>query len=325
VLTSQHLRTLRAAYGFPRYLQPPTSTAPISLIRGARYHESLQRQASSEIDISRLAGSLERDEHGIWVARTRSAISYPDDGNHLCFELEDRSFWFQHRNRCLLAVMQRFPPPGVFFDVGGGNGFVSLAVQEAGWPVILVEPGPGGARNAAHRGVANVICATLEDAGFVEGSMPAAGAFDVVEHIQDDHAFLRSLARSLRPDGRLYLTVPAFSALWSQEDDYAGHHRRYTASTLRRLLEQTGFQVEYLTYFFSLLPLPVFLLRTIPYKLGVRRSPDDRKNRTASEHKAPGGPLNALFNGLLDRELARIRSGRTIAFGGSCLAVARKV
>ena len=42
--------------------------------------------------------------------------------------------------------MRRFPPPGTVFDVGGGNGFVTLAIQNAGMDAVLVEPGPEGVR-----------------------------------------------------------------------------------------------------------------------------------------------------------------------------------
>jgi SAM-dependent methyltransferase len=276
------------------------------------------------MDLSDLAANIKQGEHGIWISRTRSAISYPEAGNDLCFEIEDRSFWFHHRNRCLLEVMTRFPPLGTFVDIGGGNGFVALALENAGRPVIVIEPGPRGAANARRRGLRHVVCSTLEDVGFGAGTLSAAGAFDVIEHIQDDLSFVRSLAHSLAPMGRLYLTVPAFPWLWSHEDDFAGHYRRYTTATLRHLLEQCGFQVEYMTYFFQFLPLPVFCFRTIPYKLRLRHHVTDI-DRARTDHEGPGGPLKYLLDGVLNRELALIRSGRTIPFGGSCLSVARKL
>jgi SAM-dependent methyltransferase len=276
----------------------------------------------SEAELQRIATTIQRGEHGIWIAETSSAVSYPEGGNDLYFEVEEKSFWFQHRNRCLVEVMDRFPPPGTFWDIGGGNGFVSLAVQNK-WPVVLVEPGPSGALNARRRGVQAVLCSTLEDAGLKAGSIQAAGAFDVVEHIADDLAFVRSIARSLAPGGRFYLTVPAFTALWSHEDNDAGHFRRYTTARLRGVLEKGGFEVEYLTYFFQFLPLPILLLRTLPYRLGLRNRKSE--TRTASEHNQPGGLLQPVFDGILSRERELIRHGKTMAFGGSCLAVAKKI
>ena len=69
------------------------------------------------------------------------------------------------------------------FDIGGGNGFVSLGVQGAGIETVLVEPGPEGAQNAKNRGLQHVVCASFQNAAFESGKIPAIGVFDVVEHI----------------------------------------------------------------------------------------------------------------------------------------------
>ncbi|MBZ5581604.1 MAG: class I SAM-dependent methyltransferase [Acidobacteriia bacterium] len=189
-----------------------------------------------------------------------------------------------------METIRRFPPSGAVFDIGGGNGYVALAIQESGFDVVVVEPGPDGARNARRRGIRSVICATVENAGFLDRSMAAAGLFDVLEHIEDDLGFLKSLARRLLAGGRLYLTVPAFSALWSQEDNDAGHYRRYTLRQLRNVLERAGLEAEYLTYFFACLPAPILLSRGAP---------------VSARHPAParGGSRPSRAGGD-DRELA---------------------
>jgi SAM-dependent methyltransferase len=267
-------------------------------------------------DLSGIASGIRLSEEGIWFAETASSVSYPATSNDFCYQVEENSFWFNHRNRCLADVIKRFPPGGPVFDIGGGNGYVSLAIQNAGFEAVVVEPGVAGARNARRRGIETVICSTLENAGFRDRSMAAAGLFDVIEHIEDDVVFLQSLARRIAVGGRLYLTTPAFSALWSQEDHDAGHYRRYALSQLRRALEQAGFEIDYLTYFFGILPLPALVLRVLPYRLGIRRLPAE------TEHRAPGGLPGRFLNAFLDRELTRLRAGRSIGFGGSCLAVA---
>src|SRR5579863_2596381 len=100
------------------------------------------------VSIHHIATKLERGEQGIWFSPNSSEVSYPSEGNESCFELEDDSFWFQHRNRCIRAIVGGFPPAGPLFDVGGGNGFVSLGLQRAGWQCVVVEPGRSGALNA---------------------------------------------------------------------------------------------------------------------------------------------------------------------------------
>jgi SAM-dependent methyltransferase len=275
------------------------------------------------VELQAFADNLQLED-GIWRARSRSAVSYPDEGNQECFELEDSSFWFQHRNRCLATVVRQLPPSGALFDLGGGNGFVARGLEAAGFPTVVVEPGPEGARNARSRGLEHVVCATVQDAGFKPGSLPAIGVFDVVEHIQDDLAFLSLLKDLLVPEGRLYLTVPAFSWLWSSEDVVAGHFRRYTLGSMSERLRQAGLKVEFASYIFSVLPLPVFLARTLPTALRLRR-PSSSAPRTRREHNAPAGLGTRIMNAIWNWELARLGRLRRIPLGGSCLVVARKL
>lgn len=275
-------------------------------------------------NIPEIARNLTLDEkEGIWFSAVQPEISYPTDGNLNCLRIEEKSFWFNHRNCCILATVKNFPPQGTLFDVGGGNGFVSLALNRAGFPTILVETGIEGARNAKLRRVPSVVCSTLEDAGFIGNTLPAIGLFDVLEHIRDDNTFLKIIRSLLTKNGRLYLTVPAHKFLWSTDDDYAGHYRRYSLRELERQIVGLGFKIEYATYFFSFLPLPIFLSRTIPSKLGSRkRFSFDRFER---ENNPNVGILNFLSNWFLEMELSRIRNRETQAFGSSILLVTRSV
>lgn len=275
---------------------------------------------SASLNISAMASNLEPGPDGIWTARSRQQISYPQEGNDNCLALEADSFWFEHRSRCIQALVRRFPPPGALFDIGGGNGYVAADLQRAGIPVALVEPGWQGVQNARRRGVETLICATLEDAGFLPGSLPAVGLFDVLEHIESDVAFLRALHELLVPGGRVYLTVPAFQMLWSADDDYAGHYRRYRLSELRRVLEQAGFRLLFSSYFFFMLPLPIFLVRALPTRLGLRKQ--DAWDKYEQEHHSQPGLTGKALDRLLGWELRWLRQGRALPLGGSCLLAA---
>lgn len=275
-------------------------------------------------DLREIAPNLERGSEGWWNVPALSQVSYPEEGNSLCFQVEDSSFWFTHRNRCILHAIQRFPAGGTLFDVGGGNGCVARAIQDSGLDVVLVEPGIEGVRNAVRRGIRDAVRATLEDAGVLPDTVPAVGLFDVVEHIQDDLGFLTTIHRLLKPGGRVYLTVPAYQWLWSEEDTLAGHARRYTANSMRGLLERAGYSVEFVTYFFFFLPLPVLLRRALPYRLGIAPK-KMREDSVRADHEI-GSPLaKRVLDTLTGWESSRIAKGLPMWTGGSCLAVARKV
>ena len=263
---------------------------------------------------------VERD--GIWMAPQDREISYPQHGNDACFDVEDSSFWFRHRNQIIEHLVKIWSPERTFFDIGGGNGCVSYYLQQSGIDVVLVEPGASGAMNAVDRGVRTVVQSTLEDASFFQGSIQTAGLFDVLEHIEDDEQFLRSLHDYLAPGGLLYITVPAFQLLWSAEDDHAGHFRRYTLPSLKDRLNRCGFSIEYGSYLFSFLYPAILLARSLPNKIGLRKSVNH--DTTIKEHSERGGLAGTLVNECLEYELNRIRNQKYIPIGSSCLAVASK-
>jgi len=274
---------------------------------------------------SAACSSLRLGEDGIYYAIGREVISYPEEGNEACFEVEDQSFWFRHRNDCIRELLRKFPPRGrgPIFDVGGGNGFVAKRLMEAGWDVVLVEPGPSGARNAKKRGLEHVVCGTTHSARFKNGSLPAIGVFDVVEHIEDDLGFLRHLWDLLEPGGLLYLTVPAYNFLWSHEDLDAGHFRRYTLASMKMKLLEAEFKPVFGTHIFSFLPLPVFVFRTLPYRLGFAQWIKSEKI-SAKDHVISAGGFSRFLSKFLGCELNFIQRNKSLAFGGSCLMAALK-
>lgn len=106
------------------------------------------------------------------------------------------------------------------------------------------------------------VAATFEDVSCAVGSalaLPFAdAAFDraiaaeVMEHVDDDKAALRELARVVRPGGVLAVTVPRWLpelVNWALSDEYhaphvvGGHVRIYRESALRSRMDAAGFDV----------------------------------------------------------------------------------
>lgn len=274
------------------------------------------------VNISDYTKELENRD-GIFFAKDEVEISYPKEGNNLCYQIEENSFWFKHRNNCIIESVKKYSPNSVFFDIGGGNGFVAVGLERSGIETVLIEPGIEGCLNAQKRNLKNIVCSTLENASFNKDSLDAVGMFDVVEHIEDDVAFLKSIHTYLNRNGLVYITVPAFNLLWSNEDKDAGHYRRYSVAQLERKLQSIGFSIEYSSYIFSILPLPVFLFRSIPSKLGFNKKSNEVEKHK-KEHSEKNGIIDKALNKIWSLELNKIKSGQKLPFGGSCFVIARK-
>lgn len=292
--------------------------AAASALRCVVCGQRRESAASPDISCTHCDTKLYADARGIWQPPTSGApISYPADGNALTLRVEDDSFWFHHRNRIIAAALEQCGASGPVWDVGGGNGFQAREMQRQR-EVVVVEPGPEGCVNARNRGVERVICGTLQDVGLAAGSVPTMTMFDVIEHIEEPQGLLTEAHRVLRDDGHLVVTVPAFQPLWSDEDEFAGHFRRYSKATLRTELERAGFQVEMVEHLFGPLLLPIALLRALPYRLGLRKS---NNSMNADEH-APGGLAQRAVDWMLAREHEAIRRHKWPRLGTSVLAVA---
>jgi hypothetical protein len=256
---------------------------------------------------------------GIWYSKDRSTISYPEEVNANCYRIEENSFWFNHRNSVILDSIKNFPPKSHIFNIGGGNGFVTKSIKENGFDTFLVEPGIQGIKNAEKRGINNLLCSTFEDAHFNESCISAIAIFDVLDYIENDIEFLKTISWHLETGGILYLTVPSYLFLWSQEDNLAGHYQRYRLKTLTKLLADSGFKIKFKSYFFTFLPIPILLFRTLPYRIGYLRE----SNNQLKDH-SPKSLLQIIFNFILKKEKQRLNSLKRIPFGGSCIAVAQK-
>ncbi len=88
---------------------------------------------------------------------------------------------------------------------------------------------------------------------FAPESFDLVAMLDVLEHIDDDVGGLRALGRTLKRDGQVLITVPAFPLLWSRHDERHHHKRRYRKRGLIAAAEAAGLEVVSVSYFNTLL------------------------------------------------------------------------
>lgn len=92
------------------------------------------------------------------------------------------------------------------------------------------------------------------------GEHTGAVLLNVLEHIADDTAALRSVAGTVRPGGAVVVFVPAFQGAMSRFDRLIGHHRRYTRASLTEAMTAAGLTVERTQYVNSVGLISWFLL-----------------------------------------------------------------
>lgn len=234
-------------------------------------------------------------------------------------ELESRNFWFRARNRLIAWALGRFFPGAKrFLEVGCGTGFV-LSGLAAAFPALEAtgsEVAAEGLGFAARRAAgAQLIQMDARRIPFRE-EFDVAGAFDVIEHIEDDGAVLRAMRDALVPGGGLIVTVPQHPFLWSEYDVRARHVRRYRAAELRGKALEAGFEIVKMASFVTLL-LPLMTASRL-----LQRAPRADYDPLAELRIAPW--LNWALEKVLDLERSLIRAGMVLPVGGSLLLVARR-
>lgn len=266
--------------------------------------------------LKKLSEKLVDSKQGFYSTNVVENISYTENGHQLIQESEENSFWFDHRARCILKCLKIFDIQEIL-DLGGGNGQLALFFQQNNIESILVEPKIEGVKNAINQGVKNVVHGTLSSISVKQDSISHLGIFDVLEHIEDDKQLISNIYSSLKPGGKLIITVPAYQALYSKFDKDVGHYRRYRISKLVDMIQGCGFKVEYSSYLFSFLLLPMFVLRKIyPF---IKTTEAKRSFGHTNKKSVVGKALKSLL--YIEYLLV---SKIKIPFGTSCLVVVSK-
>jgi ubiquinone/menaquinone biosynthesis C-methylase UbiE len=86
------------------------------------------------------------------------------------------------------------------------------------------------------------------DRKFKKGSFDTVTIINVLEHIKRQEKAVRIMNKLLSAGGKLTVFVPAFQCIFGKLDKDLGHYRRYTKTTLRKVLEQNGFEIEKMHY-----------------------------------------------------------------------------
>lgn len=234
-------------------------------------------------------------------------------------ELEASNFWFVARNKLIIwALKKYFPNMENFLEIGCGTGFVLSGISGAAVDANLYgsEISCEGLIHAAKR-IRGVQLFQMDARSIpYENEFDVIGAFDVLEHIEEDTIVLSQMYQAIKPGGGVLISVPQHQFLWSETDVNACHVRRYSANELKEKICVAGFHSVKMTSFVSLL-LPFMIFSRLKQRR-VRGVYDP-----LAELKI-GRALNFIFEKIMALEKFAIQSGISFPFGGSLLVIARK-
>ena len=210
-------------------------------------------------------------------------------------ELDDRH-WSYRARRAILATLiarrLRLPANPRILEIGCGTGHNLEMLQRFG-TADGIEIDPAARALAAERLGRPIGDAPLPALNGVEdGAYDLVAILDVLEHVEADKEALESIARKLKPGGKILITVPAHPWMWSAHDVVNHHKRRYTRPALRQVIEAAGLKIELLSWFNSLL-FPLAAAARIAGRLTGKEDSDD---------KMPPGVVNRLFEAIFGLE-----------------------
>ena len=193
---------------------------------------------------------FERDYTEAAIGRRLSALLRPP---------EEPAAWvrpprFLLRLDLVRRLLPRLPRELPVLEVGYGAGAMLEELAARGFgPVVGIDFSESAARLARRRlarfpaaARPKLMRATLDALDPARSRFGSILAFEVLEHVQDDHGFLAQAFDLLAPDGRMLVSVPAHQRRFSAWDEMVGHFRRYEREELRARFTQAGFQVEVL-------------------------------------------------------------------------------
>jgi len=240
------------------------------------------------------------------------------------YEFESSYWWYRGIHRALIDIVKSLPlvPQAKLLDAGCGTGKnlenLTLEVSKDSFGFDL-------SRHAApfwpKRELSKVCLGSINNIPYRSDTFDAVISVDVLEcdEVNEIEA-CTELVRVLKTGGFLILVVPAYEWLKSKEHHKAVHaSRRYSRTSLMRLLGNAPVEVLRITHFFASLLPAVAAYRTLQ-KFSANRSQDAPRSELR--------PLPSVVNGALfkmvsvERILLRYLD---LPFGSSMVAIARKI
>jgi len=217
-------------------------------------------------------------KHNIPIPMTTTFSEHQYD---MRYPLGIEHHWWTHARNQLLAklLLRESGSTDSLLEVGCGRGVVVKSLKDSGFNirgVELAEVKPmHGAQLLVESGT-DAFELPLERRSEVTGIL----MLDVIEHLPDPEQFLKKLESSFPKLAVVIITVPACPELWSENDTFCGHYRRYTLDTLEQLSKDLNWTTKNAGYFFRLPYLPMRLVSLLGIHPAAKLNPPGKTTRS---------------------------------------------
>ena len=275
-------------------------------------------------------------EGGFWLeGQSRRVLCYDAADSHWSAELtelHESEAGSQHpidrasRRLAVRSLTEYLPKDGagpLVLDVGCSSGFVIEEIRAALPNAVLIGSDyilPPLEKLADRLPGLPLLQFDLRRCPLPDACVDAVTALNVLEHIDDDAAALREIARILRPGGLAHIEVPAGPGCYDIYDEQLMHHRRYRLRELLSKARAAGFGVLRATHLGCLI-YPAFWFVKQRGRRSLGLPAEEKKALVAGQIRRTGD--SALLDAALNLE-ARLGHFVNFPFGIRCVAVLRK-
>lgn len=196
-------------------------------------------------------------------------------------QIEKTHWWFVGRRQLFgrELALAGITSQSTVLDVGTGTGANLRMLQDLGVPSVTgLDRDETSIRFCRSKGLGNVGLGDICAMPFADGLFDFVMATDVIEHVDNDAAALREIARVLNDDGKALIAVPAFPSLWGLQDIVAHHKRRYRLRPLLQKMREAGLDPIRSYHFNYLLFVPIWLARQLISLFGIKRDSEAEFN-----------------------------------------------
>ncbi|TGV02569.1 class I SAM-dependent methyltransferase [Flavivirga rizhaonensis] len=231
---------------------------------------------------------------------------------------EKNHFWFKARRKYILQLLNTYSKNSSILDIGCSSGILLNELINIGFDssnLFGIDISPKAIKNCKKNGIENAYVMDAQNI-LLNKKFDIIIASDCLEHIKNDEEAIKNWFNLLKPNGFLYVFVPAYNMLWSNHDVANMHYRRYTKNELTKKLYGAPFKVVKSGYWNFLLFIPVLIIRIFS-KIKILKS----KEVNGNLYK-PGLLNNILFN-LINLE-NKVLKHISFPFGISTYCVVQK-